>query len=368
MSLATPEKTKEYALKFDKFSEDFFNIKENLYFSSLGVGTYVPEPYKEENYTFSFKNSIKEAILNGSNVIDCASNFRYGQSEREIGEAIRELKSENQIERESLILSTKVGFVQLDFPFPKNPYHWIEDNIIKPKRATKEQVFIDQYCLEPEYLKWSFERSLKNMGVDGIDILYLHNPEFALGHITYQELLEKIEQSFILFEELKKEGKINFYGVASWNSFLFENDNLEYISIKDLVNIARKIDAKGFKFIQMPYNLAKTHAFNYTNQPADDELFYSPLQIAKKYNLNIIGSSSLLQMNLFKKPFSQTVTKLLGKVFVSDIQKALQFARSAPDITTALFSSKEPTHIKHNLELAHIPKTPSQNYMKIFNL
>jgi aryl-alcohol dehydrogenase-like predicted oxidoreductase len=287
--LATNEGTKRFKDSFKEFSDDFFNLSENLYFSSLGVGSFVPEAYREENYTFSFKDSIKEAIANGVNVIDTAPNYRYQQSHREIAEAIKE----SEVSRESLIVSTKVGFIELDFPFP-DPYKWINENLVDKKLSTKENVFVDQYCIEPDYVRWSFENSLKNLDLESVDILYLHNPEFALGYISYDELLVKIKEVFKLFEEFRSEGKIKFYGVATWNAFTLEESNMEYISIKDLVDISKEIGSDGFKYLQMPYNLAKPHPFAYTNQRFDDGLFYTPFQIANKYGLSLITSSTLL--------------------------------------------------------------------------
>lgn len=365
---ANSEATLRYAKKFKNFSNDFFSEIQGLSSSSIGVGTFYPEPYKEESYTFEFKDSIKEAILNGANFIDTAINYRYQKSEREIKEALIELIDAKEIERDEVIIATKAGFVPLNYPFPENPYRWIEENIIKQKLAKKDEIVVDQHCITPKFLEYSLKSSLENLGVNTVDILFLHNPEMQLGYISYEELLKRIRRAFEKFEEFADMGKIKFYGVATWNGFTFEPEHMEYIKLKDLIDIAREIagDKNRFKFIELPYNLAKPHPYIYTNQPLDDGLFYTPIQVAKKYGMSVIGSSSLLQMNLFKRAFSDKVTKLLGKVFVSDIQKAIQFTRSGVDV--ALFSSKDREHIRHNLELSHISKTSLKSYEAIFNL
>lgn len=375
---ATKEKTKEFATKH-KTATDFYNLVEDLSISSLGVGNYVAEAYKEENYIFSFKNATKEAIKNGCNFIDTANNYRYQKSEREVGDAIGELINEGVITREELVISTKGGFIQLDYPFPKNPYEWIEENITSKKLAKKEDVIIDQHCMSPKYLEYSIETSLKNLNVETIDIYYLHNPEFELGHLSYEKVIKKITKAFELFEKMADKGKIKYYGIASWNAFTFEEGHLEYIKIKDLVEIAKSLrgDKHRFKFIQLPYNLAKPHAFNYTNQPYDDGLYYTPIQVAKKYGLNVVTSSALLQMNLFQKPFSKKIKEILGVPPIkleenyympSDILYALQFARSAPEISVSLFSTKDVIHMKEDLTLSQVPKTAQNSYLKIFNL
>ena len=40
------------------------------------------------------------------------------------------LEKEGFVKREELIICSKGGFIQLEYPFPQNPYAWIEENII----------------------------------------------------------------------------------------------------------------------------------------------------------------------------------------------------------------------------------------------
>lgn len=118
MTEATLEATHNFAKKFSTYKE--FYIKHNdLIFSKLGLGTFNKEPYKEENYVFHYIEGVKEAVKNGINLIDSASNYRYGQSEKEIGIALKELFEEKIVTREELIICSKGGFIQLEYPFPK---------------------------------------------------------------------------------------------------------------------------------------------------------------------------------------------------------------------------------------------------------
>ena len=82
MSKATPEATLDFAKKFSHY-KDFYIKHNGLIFSKLGLGSFSPEPYKEENYLFHYIESVKEAIKSGINLIDTASNYRYGQRKRD---------------------------------------------------------------------------------------------------------------------------------------------------------------------------------------------------------------------------------------------------------------------------------------------
>ncbi|WP_298693561.1 aldo/keto reductase [uncultured Sulfuricurvum sp.] len=361
MSYATKDGTFRYLKKFGKYSKDFYRFNGELFFPSLGIGTYKPEPYKEDNYIINFTEAIKTALRNGINLIDTAINYRYQMSEREIAEALSEMFKNGEIKRDEIIIASKAGFIPLDFPFPENPYGWIEETIVGTGLATKEEIVIDQHCMTPSYLRWSCEQSLKNLEIDTIDIFFLHNPETQLGYVDQETFYERIEAAFKLFEELISEKKIGAYGIAAWNGFLYEEEHTEYVSLSKVVEIARKVGGEnhGFKYLQSPFNLAKPHSYGYQNQKCDDGLYYPLMHACARYGLTYIGSSPLLQKNLFKRPFAPKVGELMGTSDLTDVASALQFARSAGAIS-AVFGAVEPAHVIDNTILAYLPDASGQ--------
>jgi len=367
MSFATKEGTFSYLKQFPKYSKDFYRFDDELFISSIGLGTFRKEPYREENYVVNYKDSVKMAILNGINLIDTAINYRYQISEREIAEALNELFSEKKATREQIVITSKAGFLPLDFPFPENPYEWIESNVIRTGLATKDDIIVDQHCMTPSYLRWSVEKSLKNLELETIDIFFLHNPEMQLGYIDYASLKEKIKKAFELFETLVQEGKIKYYGIASWNGFLYEDGHTEYLSLKDMVDIAIEVGGKDnhFKYIQAPYNLAKPEAYTFSNQMGPDGRYYTLMQAIQGFGLKMMASSSLLQMNVFKRKFNPNIANLLGTSEFNDVLSALQFARMG-SVVSALFGAVDPKHVEDNLLLSYVPNTPLENMKKIF--
>ncbi len=368
MKVATAENTLEFAKKFSHY-KDFYTQSNGLIFSKLGLGTFNKEPYKEENYVFHYIAGVKEAIKNGINLIDTASNYRYGQSEKEIGVALDELYNENEVKREDLIICSKGGFIQLDYPFPENPYTWIEENIISKKLATKDEIELDQHCMTPDYLEWSCRKSIENLGVESLDIFYLHNPEMQILKLGEKEFYKKIEKIFKRFEKLADEGLFKYYGVAVWNGFMSEiNENIE---IEKLVECAKKAGGENhrFKYIQTPFNMGKTTAYTTQTQKVNGEKC-TILQAAYRLGLGVISSSSLLQMNLFKKSFTAETGVILDNSMTlkSDIQLALQFVRSTPGIVSGLFGSKVPVNIKQNCEISKIKAVPKSKYDLLYRL
>lgn len=366
MGFATLEDTHSFAKKFSNY-KDFYIKHNDLIVSKLGLGTFNKEPYKEENYVFHYIEAVKEAIRSGINLIDTASNYRYGQSEKEIGEALVELGDE--VKREELIICSKGGFIQLDYPFPQNPYTWINENIIEAGLATSDDIELDQHCMTPDFLEFSCKKSLQNLGVESLDIYYLHNPEIQMSKLGEKEFYKQIEKIFKRFEKLSDDGLFKNYGVAVWNGFTSEGDEL--LSLEKLVEIAQKVGGTNhkFKYIQFPFNMAKTSAYTKTTQKVAGEAC-TIIQAAHRFNLGVISSSSLLQMNLFKKSFTAETGVILDDTMTlkSDIQLALQFVRSTPGIISSLFGSKVPVHIKENCEISKTRLVKREKYDLLYRL
>ncbi|HHH18993.1 MAG TPA: aldo/keto reductase [Campylobacterales bacterium] len=368
MAGATPEATLAYAKQFSHY-KDFFVRHNGLIFSKLGVGTFNKEPYKEENYVFNYIAGIKEAVQNGINVIDTASNYRYGESEREIGIALQELVDEGVATREQLILCSKGGFIPLAYPFPENPYTWIEEQIIDQGLAKAEDIELDQHCMTPDFLEWSCRESLKRVGVERFDIYYLHNPEMQYLRLGEKGFYKAIEKAFERFERLADEGVFQYYGVATWNGFI--NKEMESLDLERLVKIAQKVGGEKhrFQYIQTPFNMAKTDIYTMPTQRVKGEAC-TLLQAAHRLGIGVLSSSSLLQMNLFHKSFSAETGAVLDSTMTlqSDIQLALQFVRSTPGIVSSLFASKVPVHIRHNCEISAIKSVPQSHYNLLYRL
>lgn len=366
MSFATPLGTLSFAKRFSHY-KDFYIRHNELIFSKLGLGTYNLEPYKEENYVFHYIESVKEAIRSGINLIDTASNYRYGMSEKEIGIALKELGDE--VKREELIICSKGGFIQLEYPFPANPYEWIEENIIKKNLAKKEEIELDQHCMAPDFLEWSCKKSLENMGIQSFDIYFLHNPEMQFLRLGESAFYKEIEKVFQRFEKLVEEGLFHAYGVAVWNGF--NSQTGELISLEKLLKIAQKVGGENhhFKYIQTPFNIAKTSIYTQETQSVAGESC-TLLQAAHRLGIGVISSSSLLQMKLFQKPFSPEVGAILDESMTlqTDIQLALQFVRSTPSLISSLFGSIVPLHVKQNVQISKIKAVSRAKYELLYRL
>ncbi len=142
---------------------------------------------------------FKAAYDYGIRFFDTAIN--YGKAEDRIGMALKKYN----IDRTEIVISTKGGKKLVNGK-------WTQD-------------------INPKSIMENVETSLKRMGIDYIDILYLHGP-------SVKDLREEVLDCF---EKLKKSGKIRAYGANT-----FDTDVIDYI-----------IQTKCLDVVMLDYNIVK---------------------------------------------------------------------------------------------------------------
>lgn len=359
---ATPEATARYAQRFaGRTANGHFRESNGLLLSSIGIGTYLGEP--NASIDQSYTDAITAAVSSGVNVIDSAINYRFQRSERSIGAALEQLAAAG-FERSELLLCTKGGFLTPDGDVPADPRAYFMDEYIRPGILRPEDIAGGGHCMAPRYLENQLQRSLRNLGVDCVDVYYVHNPESQLASVPREEFLLRLRAAFEYLESAASAGLIRTYGAATWNGFRQAPDDSDYLSLYDMVSIAREIagDAHHFRFVQLPLNLAMTEALGRPNQILNGK--YVPLlAAAHEFGVTVIASASLLQGQVLRN-----LPPMVGKVFglESDLLNALQFTRSSPGVTTALVGMSRREHVLANLKLAGFPPAPLDQYMKLF--
>ena len=75
------------------------------------------------------------------------------------------------------------------------------------------------HSMAPRFLADQLERSRRNLGVETIDVYYLHNPETQLGEVPREMFNSRVRAAFEFLESAVAAAKIHFYGMATWNAF-----------------------------------------------------------------------------------------------------------------------------------------------------
>jgi aryl-alcohol dehydrogenase-like predicted oxidoreductase len=360
---ASSEGTERYRRRFDgKISQEHFRTWQGLAVSSIGIGTYLGNHDADTDQ--QYHDAVVAAVESGCNVIDTAINYRYQRSERSIGTALKELAARG-FAREEIVVATKGGFIPFDGAPPKDIRSYFNDTFVKPGIAQFSDVIAGCHCMTPRYLLNQLDCSLRNLDLDCVEIYYLHNPETQLGKIPREEFNERVLRAFEALESAVSSGKIRMYGTATWDGYRKDPAAQDYLSLSQIVELAIKAGGKNhhFKAIQLPLNLGMTEALALTNQQVEAKPF-SILGAAQALDVAVMCSASVLQGQL-----TRNLPSIISDTFQgleSDGQRAIQFVRSAPGVTTALVGMKTIEHVRENLRAAKIKPTPWEQYSKLF--
>jgi len=362
-NFATSAGTANFKNRFSNTAPGFFRDAQGLSVSSIGIGTYLGnwDAQTDENYV----KSIVKYVESGGNVIDTAANYRFQRSERNIGSALQ-LLADKGFSRDQLLICTKGGFLPFDNEPPKNVQKYFEANFVKTGIADFEDLIGGSHCMTPKYLQSQIDQSLKNMNLESLDVFYIHNPESQLGAISKVEFELRLANAFERLEQNRVRGKVKFYGVATWNGFRLQPNEQNYHSLEKMWNIAEKIggDDHGFRFIQLPFNLAMPEAFLLQNQQFNGEVF-STIEIAQNFGISVMISGSMMQGKL-ASGLPANIRVNLGSL-ETDAMTSLQFVRSTPSVTTALVGMSKPAHVEENMQLAQIPVATMEQYERLFS-
>lgn len=219
--------------------------------------------------------------------------------------------------------------------------------------------------MTPRYLAHQVAQSLRNMNLETIDVYYVHNPETQLQVVAREEFDARLRSAFEQLERERAEGRLRFYGVATWNGFRAKAGSPGHHSLERICELAREAggDEHGFRFVQLPFNLAMPEAHvskNHTHNGAPVSL----LEAAEALGVTVVASASIMQGKV-ARDLPERIREPLGSLS-TDAQTAIQFTRSTPGVTTALVGMSKRPHVEENLQLARVAPAAREDYDRLF--
>lgn len=310
------------------------------------------------------------------------------KSERCIGTALKRLLQSGFVARDSLFISTKAGFIPADADKSTSPLRTSSEwaAAVSQYGDFPQQEIVDgKHCIAPACLNMSLTTSRKNLGVQTIDLLYLHNAaENQLGNVD--DFKARLEASFSYLEEQRKLNTIRYYGMATWDSFTSGSDSPDHLSLYEVVKLAEKIGGEnhGFRYIQVPITVSipggatkKTQTMGLTilesaasmnitvmssrsiggakyDSLAATELVYQSC-LPKESDYSIVLNKKMMQISM---KHSAKTSSHNSHVHLSQAAKSLLVTRSIPGITTALVGMKLINHVNENVNVLNLPLIP----------
>jgi len=167
------------------------------------------------------ERTIARAIAAGVNYFDTAVQYGNGESEKNLGRVLQNLKPAN------VAVGTKVRL-------PPGEFGRIDDAV-----------------------RTSLEGSLARLRLDQVDILHLHNPITENGGGSALSVRQVLDDVVPAFERLRQQGKTRFLGMTA---------------LGDTAALRQVIDARAFDSAQIVYNMLNPSAACElpTSYPAQD--------------------------------------------------------------------------------------------------
>lgn len=353
---ATAEGTAAYAARFHALAEagHFRRAKgvggEAWMAPSLGLGTYLGEA--DDATDAGYQAAIAAALDGGINLLDAAINYRHQRSERAIGRVL----GSGRYRREEIVVCTKAGFFPFDGEMPADPRAYIFSTYVQSRLAHPGQIAAGAHCMAPVYLADQLQRSRQNLGLETIDVFYLHNPETQAAGLSREEFYRRLREAFAFLEKAVANGLIRYYGAATWSGFRVAPDNVEYLELSRMAALAREIGGEEhhFRFVQLPYNLQMPEASVLMNQPVEKPPYVSLLGAAARLKVNVVASASLAagQLRGLNAEALEYLRPFLAPA-ESAVDCALQFSRAG--VLTALVGMSRAEHAAANLRVAAWP-------------
>jgi aryl-alcohol dehydrogenase-like predicted oxidoreductase len=318
-----------------------------LTLSSLGLGTYIGPP--DGPTDLAVEQAVTISLTSGRmNVLDTAINYRYQRAERSIGRSLARLFERREVDRAEVFVATKAGYFAPDAEARMAPDEWIRRELMDRKVVKSAEVVDGCHAMTPKFLADQFERSRRNLGLEQVDLFYLHNgPDTQLPAVGREEFERRLEAAFGFFEELRRKQRLGAYGLATWDCLRCARTDAGYFSLATAARIAEKVGGRehGFRFVQFPFNLAMPEAAVLRNQTVGDDRL--PLFDAATR----LGIACFTSVPLFQGQLARAGPKRPG---LTPAQTALQFARSAPGTLAPLIGQKSSDHLAENLEVASL--------------
>ncbi|MEA2642625.1 MAG: hypothetical protein QOF51_4019, partial [Chloroflexota bacterium] len=249
-----------------------------------------------------YARAVDAALRGGVNLIDTSINYRRQRSERAVNAGLRVFVGDGGGARDGVVVCTKGGYL-VPGAFP----------------IGIEAVAGGVHCIHPAFLRDQLARSRRNLGLETIDVYYLHNPEKQLEFVDRALFMERMRAAFECLEQAVSEGLVRHYGTATWDGY-----HSGALSLRALVGLAQEIagDDHHLRFVQLPFNLGMREA-------------PTVLEVAAELGVTVVASATLRH--------------------ATDARRAIRFVLSTPGISTALVGMRSTAHVAENLAASTVP-------------
>ena len=315
----------------------------NCEMGRIALGTHTGDFSKEDSQRYI--QAIIHAIQNGVYTIDGAINYRGMLSELDESAAIHTLIDSGAVQREELFITSKAGLLFGDIQAGMNPQKYLSE-VLEPNGIKKDD-FVEYeglyQTLNPRFYQIALDKSLDNLGLEYLDVHYMHIPEISRLKLSIDEFYDKMYTLLNWYEEKEKEGKIRYYGLAL--EFMVEepNDTKWHFEIEEIKKMANEIAGgkSHLRYVLFEYNMLCDSGKTVANQTVSGNKC-SIIEACHKLEIETVASMPFAMGDGFEK---------------HSLSEMLEFALTGMD--HVIVGSKNTKHIDEILEEYHKTMNPA---------
>ncbi len=272
-------------------------------FGSTGLGS-IPEIYGYEVDENRAIGTIKAILSQPNALLDTSRCYAMGRSEERIGKVIRELGG------------------------------WPGERVL----STKIDRNLETGAFDASQARKSFEESLRALGVDSVDILHIHDVEYASDLSEVKESGGAIEELF----RIKDDGLAKAVGIAAgrvdlmtpileaWDFDVVLTHNRHTLVNNNAAPLIEFAKSRGCSILNAaPFSggvLARGSAIHrfYVYRPADDEIL-APIRAVEEIcgHYDVPVGAAALQYSLKDEDITSTIC---GVTWPQHVQQAMEWA------------------------------------------
>ncbi|MEV8101775.1 aldo/keto reductase [Streptomyces sp. NPDC088135] len=295
--------------------------------ASLGLGTYRLRPPAVADA------AVRAAEDPGTAWVDTAPNYLGGRAQSLLAPVLA---------NHPVPVSTKVGFVARG-----SGTAGIVAGALSAAEADAG------HCLSPAFVRWQCERNRAELGRDRLNMVFVHNPEQAPG-----DPYEVLRRAFVVLEEEVDAGRLDAYGVATWNGF--DKGAFAVPHLDRLASLAAGSADHHLRAVQLPVSLVSAYAFT---QALDRR---GPIAQAAERGWEVYASAPL-----FGGELTELATRELADLIRPDLtvaQGCLLAVASCPGVTRVLLSASNPAHWDEGRAALREPAVPVPSLRKVLDV
>lgn len=357
MRVATKEGTERFRSRAPVHESAFAEVPWGPIGSSIGLGTYLGA--SDDATDGLYEEAIARALERGINVFDTALNYRCQRSEHVLGRVLRKAFAAGRLQRDEVIVMSKVGFLPYDGAPPAQRGRYLLEAFVEPGIVEAGEIVQGHHVLSGRFVRHGLGLSLANLGLESLDVYFLHNPEVQLGQVSRPTFLARLREAIVALEEACQAGRIRVWGVATWDGLRQPPHAPDHLSLETIAQLAREIAGDGHHFgaIQLPFNLAMPQALTRKTQRLGGEEL-TVFEAARRLRLAVFTSASLHEGRLLSRKLPEAFAKALPGATMQ-AARMLQFLRSTPGLTSVLVGMKQAAHVEANAEVLRLPRSSS---------